>query len=197
MFKYDEQLQMFVLIEHILQIVFIESDGEHDEDAGEHPQDLEGQPQPVGLLLLAGGYWMGVARGQLRHHVHQRHVQEDARRGREHPGGEVVDGPEKQANNHPDEGQHGGEYIVEYCLFYRHSGLEQHGKVPNFVRQLVAKYGKTGREATHVSIGKCGSNGKTIRQVVDTVTEDDHPGYTGDVAGSRVGVGVGVAVAVV
>ena len=92
MFKYDEQLQMFVLIEHILQIVFIESDGEHDEDAGEHPQDLEGQPQPVGLLLLAGGYWMGVARGQLRHHVHQGHVQEDACRGREHPGGEVVDG---------------------------------------------------------------------------------------------------------
>ena len=47
---------------------------------------LECETQPVSLLLLVGGDWMGVARGELRHHVDQGDVQEDARRGSEHPG---------------------------------------------------------------------------------------------------------------
>ena len=62
--------------EHLLEIVLIESDDEHDEDAGEHAEHLEDDGQPVTLLLLVGGERVGVTRGQLGHHVHQRHVQE-------------------------------------------------------------------------------------------------------------------------
>lgn len=55
--------------------MLVESDGEHDEDTGEHAEDLEDDGQPVALLLLVGGDWVGVAGGELRHHVHQGHVQ--------------------------------------------------------------------------------------------------------------------------
>ena len=40
--------------EHLLEIVLVQSDGEHDEDTGEHAEDLEDDGQPVTLLLLVG-----------------------------------------------------------------------------------------------------------------------------------------------
>ena len=73
-------IKKFVLCEreYFLEIVFVERDGEHDEHPREHPQHLQHQRQPVGLLLPVGGDGVGVAGGELGHHVHQRHVQEDA-----------------------------------------------------------------------------------------------------------------------
>lgn len=57
--------------------MLVESDGEHDEDTGEHAEDLEDDCHPVTLLLLVGGDGMRVTRGQLRHHIHQGHVQKN------------------------------------------------------------------------------------------------------------------------
>ena len=55
--------------------MLVESDGEHDEDTGEHAKHLEDDCQPVTLLLLVGGDWVRVTGGQLWHHIHQGHVQ--------------------------------------------------------------------------------------------------------------------------
>ena len=40
--------------------MLVESDGEHDEDTGEHAEHLEDDCHPVTLLLLVGGDWMRV-----------------------------------------------------------------------------------------------------------------------------------------
>ena len=47
---------------------------------------------------------MGVPRGELRHHVDERDVEEDARGGCEHPGGEVVEVAKGKPEQHADEG---------------------------------------------------------------------------------------------
>ena len=47
--------------EDILEVVFIEGNHEHDEYACGHSEDLQEESQPVRLLLLAAGDWMGVA----------------------------------------------------------------------------------------------------------------------------------------
>ena len=60
---------------HLLEIVLVESDGEHDEDTGGHSEELEDDGQPVGLLLRVGGDGVRVTRGQFGHHVDQGHVQ--------------------------------------------------------------------------------------------------------------------------
>ena len=70
-------VQLLVDNEDLFEIVLVESDGEHDEDPGEHAEDLQDDGKPVRLLLLVGGYWMRVAWWELRHHVHQSHIQED------------------------------------------------------------------------------------------------------------------------
>lgn len=105
-----------------------------------------------------------------------------------------MNGAKKQPDNHSDEGEDGGEYVVEDGLLDRHPGLEQHRKVPDLVRQLVAEDGQGRREAAHVAVGEGGADGESVRQVVDAVTEDDHPGHAGDVLWRRVGVAVGVTV---
>ena len=107
-----------------------------------------------------------------------------------------MNGAKKQPDNHSDEGEDGGEYIVEDGLLYRHPGLEQHRKVPDLVGQLVAEDGQGRREAAHVTVGKGGADSEPVRQVMDAVTEDDHPGDAGDVLWRRVGVAVGVTVTV-
>lgn len=100
--------------------MFVKSDRQHDEDSREHSEDLEGEAEPVCLLLFVGGDGMGVAGGELRHHVHQGHVQEDARRGCEHPGGEGVEGTQEEADDHADTGQDRGEDVVEHSLHRIH-----------------------------------------------------------------------------
>ena len=100
--------------------MFVKSDRQHDEDSREHSEDLEGEAEPVCLLLFVGGDGMGVAGGELRHHVHQGHVQEDAGRGCEHPSWEAVDGPQEEANYHPHAGQDWGQDVVEHSLEWRH-----------------------------------------------------------------------------
>ena len=42
--------------------MLVESNGQHDEDTGEHAQHLQGQTEPVGLLLLVRRDGMGVER---------------------------------------------------------------------------------------------------------------------------------------
>ena len=72
---------------------------------------------------------MGVPRGELRHHVDERDVEEDARGGCEHPGGEVVEVAKGEPEQHADEGQDGGEDVVEDRLLDCHASFEQHCKV--------------------------------------------------------------------
>ena len=50
---------------------------------------------------------MAVAGGEFWHHVHQGHVEEYASCGGEHPGGEGVDGAEKESRHHSEEGKQG------------------------------------------------------------------------------------------
>ena len=53
-----------------------------------------------------------------------------------------MNGAEKQTDHHPDEGQHGGEDVVEDGLLDRHPGLEKHREVPDLVRELVTEDGE-------------------------------------------------------
>ena len=75
--------------------------------------------------------------------------------------------------------------------------LEEHGEVPDLVGQLVAEDGEAGAEAAHVAVSEGGSDGETVRQVVDPVPADNHDGHAGDGAGGGVGVAVEVGVAAV
>ena len=61
----------------------------------------------------------------------------------------------------------------------------------------MAEDGHTGGDSAPGSRGEGDSNGHPVRQVVNAVTQDDHPGHARHVAGGGVEVGVGVAVAVV
>ena len=67
--------------------------------------------------------------GQLRHHIDEGDVEEDAGGGGEHPGGEVADVAQGQPSQHADEGEDGGENIVEDRLLDCHASFEQHCKV--------------------------------------------------------------------
>ena len=67
----------------------------------------------------------------------------------------------------------------------------------NFMRQLVTQHGHTGGHAAPGPRGEGDPDGHPVRQVVDPVPEDDHPGHAGDGAGGGVDVAVGVAVTVV
>ena len=110
---------------------------EREKNTFDHLQE-EGQPSR--LLLMVFGNRVSVPRGQLRHHVHQSHVQEDARRRREEPRGDLGQGgADQQAEDHAHHGQEGGEYVVEDGLLDRHPGLDQHGEVADLVRQLVTE----------------------------------------------------------
>ena len=61
----------------------------------------------------------------------------------------------------------------------------------------MAEDGNTGGDSAPGSRGEGDSNGHPVRQVVNAVTQDDHPGHAGHVAGGGVEVGVGVSVTVV
>ena len=63
--------------------------------------------------------------------------------------------------------------------------------------QLVAQHGNTGGHAAPGPGGEGHPYGHPVRQVVDAVPEDHHPGHAGDGAGGRVHVAVGVTVTVV
>ena len=108
-----------------------------------------------------------------------------------------MNGAKKQTDYHPNEGEHGGEDVVEDSLLDGHPGLEEHREVSDLVGQLVTQNGEGCREAAHVAISEGGAYRQPIRQVVDSIAKDDHPGDTGDVLWSGVGVAVGVTVAVV
>ena len=75
------------------------------------------------------GDGMCVAGAELGHHVHQRHVEEEAGGAREHPGGEVVEVAEGEADQHAQEGEHRGQDVVEDCLLDCHTSLQQHREV--------------------------------------------------------------------
>ena len=51
--------------------------------------------------------------------------------------------------------------------------LEEHGEVPDLVRQLVAEDGEAGAEAAHVAVSEGRPDGETVRQVVDPVPADN------------------------
>ena len=51
--------------------------------------------------------------------------------------------------------------------------LEEHGEVPDLVRQLVAEDGEAGAEAAHVAVSEGRTDGKTVCQVVDPVPADN------------------------
>ena len=70
-----------------------------------------------------------MPRGQLWHHVNERHIKKDARSGCKHPGGEVVQVAQGQPGQHADEGEDGGENVVEDRLLDCHPSFEQHCKV--------------------------------------------------------------------
>ena len=70
-------------------------------------------------------------------------------------------------------------------------------QVTYFMRKFVTENCNTGGDSTPCSRGKSPPNGHPIGQVVDTIPQHHHPGYTGDTAGGRVEVGMGVTVAVV
>ena len=61
----------------LLEEMFEESDDKHDGDPQGHPEQLKDETDEVPSLLFSL-QWVSVARGELGHHVHQRHVQEDA-----------------------------------------------------------------------------------------------------------------------
>ena len=67
--------------------------------------------------------------GQLRHHIDEGDVEEDAGGGGEHPGGEVADVAQGQPSQHADEGEDGGEDVVEDRLLDCHTRFQQHRKV--------------------------------------------------------------------
>ena len=67
--------------------------------------------------------------GQLRHHIDEGDVEEDAGGGGEHPRGEVADVAQGQPSQHADEGEDGGENVVEDRLLDCHTRFQQHRKV--------------------------------------------------------------------
>ena len=54
----------------LLEEMFKESDDEHDRDPHGHPEKLEDETDQISSLRFTLE-WVGVTRGELRHHVHQ------------------------------------------------------------------------------------------------------------------------------
>lgn len=99
-------LFFFLILKHFLEIMFIESNDQHDSNPSHHSDDLQSQFHQVQVCLCVMWEWMRVTRVQFWHHVHQGDVQEDAGCGAEDPTGQVFDVAKAYANYHSDEGQH-------------------------------------------------------------------------------------------
>ena len=56
-------------------------------------------------MLLVGSVGVSVARVQLRYHVDEGHVHEDASRPHEDPGSQVLKVTQQHTDHHPDEGE--------------------------------------------------------------------------------------------
>ena len=67
----------------------------------------------------------------------------------------------------------------------------------DFMGQFMAQDGDAGGHPAPGPGCEGHADGHPVRQVVDPVPEDHHPGHAGDGAGRRVDVTVGVAVAMV
>lgn len=67
---------------------------------------------------------------RLTYHIHQRHVQEHARRDGEDPVGDVVRVlAHGGADEHPDVGHEGRQQIIDDGLLHRHPSFQQNGKI--------------------------------------------------------------------
>ena len=116
-------VMMMVPSDALLQEMFEQSDNQHNGDPHGHPQELKEETDQVSSLLFSL-QWVGVTRGEFRHHVHQRNVEEDAGRGAEYPGRDVTEAAQQQSCGHPYEGEDGGEDVVEDRLSHRHPCLQ-------------------------------------------------------------------------
>ena len=77
----DDDLMMGRFAKGKFEIVLVEGDDEHDGDSGAHAQQLQAELDQVRVVLLVGRVGMSVAGVELGDHVHQGHVDEDARCG--------------------------------------------------------------------------------------------------------------------
>ena len=77
-------------------------------------------------------------------------------------------------------------YIVDDCLFDRHSCFEEHGEVPDLVGELVAEDGDGGGETGSHALAERRTNSDAVSEAVKTVSQQHHPGcnksktHTGD-----------------
>lgn len=106
---------------------------------------LEEKCQASWLPLTVSRYGVRMSWGQLWHHIHQRHIEEDPRCGWEEPRGDLREGGgDQEAKDHANHGQDGGEDVVEYGLLDCHPGLDEHGKVSDLMGKLMAEDRHTG-----------------------------------------------------
>ena len=121
-------VMMMIPSDALLQEMLEQCDDEHNGDPHGHPEKLKDETDQFPPLLFSLER-VGVAGGDLRHHVHQGYVQEDSRRGAEYPGCDVTEASQHESCGHPYEGEDGGEDVVEDRLPHRHPGLQQHGEI--------------------------------------------------------------------
>ena len=88
-------------------------------------------------------------------------------------------GAEEEANNETDKCKHAGDAVVEDGNFDAHARVEEQGKVPDLVGQLVAEDGDAGGEASGETHGEGSAHGESVSKVVDGVTDNDHEGRGG------------------
>ena len=78
-----------------------------------------------------------------------------------------------------------------------HARVKQDGKVAEFVGEFFADDGDGDADAGKDGLGEGGADRQTVDEVVQSIAEDDHPGYRGDVGAAAAGNIVRVAVVTV
>ena len=149
--------------------MLVQADEEEEHGTAQHPDCVAGGVTPVPAP-------------QLRHHGDQGHVEEHAHCARQQPRGEITLGTEEEADNKTNEGEHAGDAVVEDGNLDAHAGVEQQGKVPDLVGQLVAEDGDAGGEAGGEAHREGGAHCESVSKVVNGVTDNDHQGGGGHLA---------------
>jgi len=130
----------------------------HHEDAEQQGQDLHKRLEEGGLLQ------------QLWQHAHRRDIDESTRGERECDGGRGVrDAPQGQRQHTTCKCAHSCEKLEEDRLILWYSGLNENGKVPNFVRHLVQQNCERGSQPKGLPGQEAGPDGQTVGEVVETV----------------------------
>ena len=89
---------------------------------------------------------------------------------------------EEETNNKTDEGEDAGDAVIEDGDLDAHAGVEEQGKVPDLVGQLVTEDGDAGGEASGETHREGGADCESVSKVVDGVTDNDHEGGRGHLA---------------